>query len=108
MVAEGSEVTLECTGSGNLLWRWSAEQEIPTRNDATDNLYQEYISSREVQLLHIRNFSSSDVATYRCRTNLTTHRGAAVEIAVTLKGGMFVHNYCVDIQVSLMGGLECY
>lgn len=94
VVGEGSEVTLECTGSGSLLWTSSAGQEIPTGYETPGNLYQEYISSREVQLLHIRNFSSSDVATYKCKTNLTTVRGDAVEVAVTLKGGMFVHFYC--------------
>ena len=88
-VPEGADVTIECFGSGDLWWAASNGQEIPTRDAESSNIYQIYISSQDVQLLLIRSFSGSrDAAGYTCRTDLTTQRGAQVEISVTLHGGM--------------------
>lgn len=88
-VPDGAEVTVECLGSGKLQWRSSTGQEIATGVECKD-LYQEYISSLEVQILHIRNFSSSYAGMYICGTDLTTSRGNAVQSAVTLNGGKIV------------------
>lgn len=88
-IPEGANVTIECFGSGDLQWTASNEQEIPTQNAESSNIYQIYVSSRDAQVLQIRNFSRSrNAAEYTCRTDLTIQGGARVEITVTLHGGM--------------------
>ena len=92
-IAEGADVTIECSGSGDLQWTASNEQEIPTRDaESLGNIYQLYIDSRDIQLLQIWNFSRSrNAAGYTCRTDLTTQRGALVEITLALLGGMCIY-----------------
>ena len=92
-VPEGADIAIECFGSGDLQWTASNGLEIPGIRDAepeSSNIYQVYISSRDAQLLQIRNFSRSRTAAgYTCRTDLTIQRGARVEITVTLHGGIY-------------------
>ena len=96
-VAEGAEVEIECTGSGQLMWTASGGEEIPT-DENSSNLYQVYISSQETQVLHIRNFSSHTTAmTYVCSSRLT---GRVVEISVTLSGG----KHCI---INIIACIEC-
>jgi hypothetical protein len=90
-VPEGADITIECFGSGDLQWTASNGLEIPIgdADSESSSIYQVYVSSRDAQLLQIRNFSRSRTAAgYTCRTDLTTQRGAQVEIALTLHGGM--------------------
>ena len=91
-VPEGADVAIECFGSGDLQWTASNGLEIPVSRDVeseSSSIYQAYVSSRDAQLLQIRNFSRSRTAAgYTCRTDLTIQRGARVEITVTLHGGM--------------------
>ena len=89
-VPNEADVILECFGSGDLQWMASNGQEIPSTDIESNNVYQVYVSSRDVQLLQIRNFSrSATAAIYTCVTDLTTQRGNPVEVAVTLHGGMY-------------------
>ena len=99
-VDSGAEVTIECFGSGDLQWTSSTGQEVSTDMESS-NLYQLFISSRDVQVLHIRNFSSSNAAaTYTCTTNLTSESGDTVEIAVTLKEGSYVLSLCTLYSIA--------
>lgn len=93
-IPEEADVILECYGSGDLQWTASNGQEIPTRDSESRNIYQIHVNSRDVQVLQIRNFSrNSNAAGYTCTTDLTTQRGASVEITVTLHGGMCTMHY---------------
>ena len=91
-VPEGADITIECFGSGDLQWTASNGLEIPVTGDVeseSSDIYQAYVSSQDAQFLQIRNFSRSRTAAgYTCQTDLTTQRGAQVEITVTLHGGM--------------------
>ena len=92
VVADGAEVAVECTGSGQLAWTTLNGQEISTDVESDNNLYQVYLIPLETQVLHIRNFSShTTAATYVCTTNITGERGRMVEISLTLMGGRHVH-----------------
>ena len=103
-VSEGADVAIECFGSGDLQWTASNRLEIPVTMDAeseSSSIYQAYVSSRDAQLLQIRNFSRSRTAAgYTCRTDLTIQRGARVEITVTLHGGIYDIVYLIhDLMV---------
>ena len=91
-VPEGADIAIECFGSGDLQWTASNGLEIPVTGDVeseSSDIYQAYVSSQDAQFLQIRNFSRSRTAAgYTCQTDLTTQRGAQVEITVTLHGGM--------------------
>lgn len=80
-VPEQSTVSLECLGSGSLVWTSSTGLEIPF--DESNNIYQSYNETRDALTLVISNFTNSTTATYTCMANLTDSIVTTSSILVT-------------------------
>ena len=70
VVSEGMLLTLECLGSGKLIWTSSNGLEIST--NPSDGFYQQPDMLNGVQRLVFSNFSRELTAVYSCQTDITT------------------------------------
>ena len=79
---EESSVRLECFGTGSLEWISSTGLEISSSD--LENIYQAYDPTRDALTLVIMNFTSIDVATYTCKTDLNDAHNIPLAVSVLI------------------------
>ena len=81
-VENEAQVRLECLGTGTLQWSSSTGSQI--WSDESGNIYQSYDHTRDALTLVIQNFTSVNIATYTCMTNLTDAHNSPITASVLI------------------------
>ena len=96
-ISIGSNLVVECFGSGTLAWKSSMDVTIPSSN--AGQLYQLPDHSRDVQALHINDFGDMYVATYTCFTDLTDVFGQPVEMSVLITTSKLINHLIITSSI---------